>query len=202
MARYAAEFLKDLVGLRAARSSLTADETDHLRALAKERMRVIEVGVHEGATSRAMAAVLADGGMLMLVDPYVPATRPERMIGRAWTMMIAHRELRAFRNRVKFVRMPSLAAAAQVALDRPADLIFIDADHAYEAERVDVLAWTPHLAADGRIALNDSRICAKRPDLTEDAGPVRYANELVTGSASDWVLDSAVDTLTVVRRRS
>lgn len=201
MARYTVEFLKYLVGLRAARSSLTADETDHLCALANASIRVIEVGVHEGVTSRAMAAVLPEGGMLTLVDPYVPATRPERLFGCAWAMMIARRELRAFRNRVRFVRMPSLAAAARIAHDRPADLIFIDADHAYEAVRADVLAWMPHLAADGRIALHDSRICAKRPDLTENAGPVRYANELATDSASDWMIDSSVDTLTVVRRR-
>jgi hypothetical protein len=37
----------------------------------------------------------------------------------------------------------------------PFDLIFIDAEHTYEAAKADILAWWPHLKDDGEMAVHD-----------------------------------------------
>ena len=50
-------------------------------------------------------------------------------------------------------KMPSLQAAAE--LDVVADLVYIDADHTYEAVKADVEAWTPHAR---RVVCGDDNI--------------------------------------------
>lgn len=201
MARYSVEFARFLLGLRGPYTSLTSDETNLLRSLVTNCCCVVEVGVHEGATSLEMARSMPADGRLYLVDPHIPATRMERWLGFSAARFVAIRSLRACEDKVGFVRQTSLAAAASLALHRPADLIFIDADHSYEAVGNDFRAWTPHLAVGGMMALHDSRLSPRRPDLGPDAGPVRFVNELLANEAGGWVLAHSADTLSVVRRK-
>lgn len=202
MARYSVEFVKYLVGVRGPRTSLTSQETALLCALSADRQSVVEVGVYEGATSREIVSAIHPDGRLYLVDPFFRGTRMERWLRFSAAEFIARRSLRGRApNKAKFVRMTSLEAAATVRLHRPAELIFIDADHSYEAVKADFMAWNSHLAADGAIAFHDSRLSPKRPDLPADAGPVRLAIELAAGKMDrPWQLVDAVDTLSVFRR--
>lgn len=199
MSRYGIEFVKYLAGLREARTSLTTGEAALLGRLSAGKECVVEVGVFEGATSAGIAGALSGTGRLYLVDPYFLMTRPERILGRAWAMHIAQRETARFRDRVEFVRMTSLEAAARIQLRQPADLIFIDADHSYDAVAADLKAWAWHLAPDGRIAFHDSRLSPLRPDLGPEAGPVRLAAELAGDPSGPWELDATADTLSVFR---
>lgn len=201
MARYSIEFIKYLLGLRGPHTSLTQGETDLLRRLAARRRSVVEVGVFEGATSLELAGVMDPQSRLYLVDPHFLATRMEQWLGFSAARFVASRTLRAYRDRVQFVREASLAAAARLTLHRPADLIFIDADHSYDEVARDFRAWTPHLAPQGLMALHDSRLSPRRQDLTPDAGPVRFANELVSREAATWGLVDSADTLSVFQRR-
>jgi len=140
-------------------------------------------------------------GRLYLVDPYVPATRMERWLGFSAARFVAFRSLRGHEDKVRFVRKTSLAAAVSLTLHRPADLIFIDADHSYEAVRTDFCAWVSHLSAKGLVALHDSRLSPRRKDLGTDAGPVRFVNELLNNESGTWALVDSADTLTVLRRK-
>lgn len=200
MARYSVEFLKYLAGMREATTSLTANETRLLQQLAGGRSSVAEIGVYEGATSRAIAQVMCADGRLYLIDPFVRATRMERWLGFSAARYIASRSVAGHKGMVQFVESTSLEAAAALRLHRPAELIFIDADHAYEAVRADFAAWSAHLDPAGRIALHDSRICAPRPDLGPDAGPVRLVNDLLAGNHGRWRLVDAADSLSVFGR--
>jgi hypothetical protein len=56
------------------------------------------------------------------------------------------------------------------------DLVFIDADHSYEAVKRDWRDWTPKLKIGGLIALHDSRPVPGR--CPESCGPVRLVREL------------------------
>jgi predicted O-methyltransferase YrrM len=100
---------------------------------------------------------------------------------------------------VRFVRSTSLEASRSLALHRPADLVFIDADHGYDAVRQDLLSWAPKIAPGGVLAFHDSRRCAARPDLAPDtAGPVRLMDELRSGLFGAWRIVAEADSVTAV----
>jgi predicted O-methyltransferase YrrM len=193
------QLLQLLLG-RAPRTTVTAAESDLLVDLARGCTSLVEVGVYQGATSARLAAAMAPGGCLWLVDPFFVATRPERALGFSFNERIARRAVRPFRDRVRFVRQLSLAAARDLLLAAPAELIFLDADHSYEAVRADFLAWAPHLAAAGTIAFHDSRRCPLRPDLDGGVGPVRLVDEIQRRAHGPWILAAAADSITAFRR--
>jgi predicted O-methyltransferase YrrM len=198
VARYSIEFLKYLMGLRRPRTALTAPETELLRSLAAGAALAVEVGVYEGATSAALAAALAPTATLYLVDPFFLNVRLERWLGFSFLSYVAHRSVRPWPERVRFVRATSLDAAASLDLPTPADLIFIDAVHSYEAVRNDLHAWAPRLNSKGVLAFHDSRCCAARPDLTCETGPVRLMDEVRRGLHGAWRIAAEADSLTAI----
>jgi predicted O-methyltransferase YrrM len=195
------QLIKLIFGLSVS-TTVTAAESDLLADLARCGTSLIEVGVYQGATSARLAAAMAPKGCLWLIDPYVLLTRPERALGFSFNERLAHRVVRPFGDRVRFVRQVSVEAARNLPLSEPADLIFIDADHSYDAVREDFLAWAPRLAPAGLIAFHDSRPCAARPDLSDDAGPVRLASEILRGDHGPWSLAAAADSVTAFRRHN
>jgi predicted O-methyltransferase YrrM len=198
MARYSIEFLQYLAGLRRARSTLTAAESAWLRAASAGRSCLVEVGVFEGVTSAVLAAAMSPEGVLYLVDPYFLGVRLEKWLGFSFTGFVARRSVRPWSRRVRFVRATSLEAACSLSLHQPADLVFIDAVHSYEAVRDDMLAWAPKLAPGGILAFHDSRCCAARPDLTPDTGPVQLMDEVRRGLHGPWRLAGEADSLTAL----
>jgi predicted O-methyltransferase YrrM len=199
VARYSIEFLRYLAGLRGPRSTLTPVETELLRSLAAGKECAVEVGVFEGVTSAVMAEALAPTGALYLVDPYTLGARLEKWLGISFTSHVARRSVRPWRQRVRFIRETSLEASRSLAIHRPADLIFIDADHSYDAVRSDFQAWAPKLAPGGVLAFHDSRRCAARQDLSpETAGPVRLMDELRGGLFGVWRIVAEADSVTAV----
>lgn len=200
MSRPSIDFLFYLLGLREARTTLTAAESRLLVGLARGRACVVEVGVDEGVTSARLAAAIAPTGCLWLIDPYRRETRPERWLGLSFAEHVARRRLRPWSDRVRFVRRPSAAAAREIDLGRPAELIFVDADHTYDAVREDFLAWTPHLAAGGTLVFHDSRRCPARPELDAETGSVRLVDEILRGEHGAWSLVAEADSLAAFRR--
>ena len=200
MSRPSVEFLRYLLRLRGAETTLTAAESRWLITCARGSRYVVEVGVYEGATSARLAAAIEPSGRLWLIDPYFRHTRPERLLGFSFSRFIARRSVRPWAHRVRFVLRTSIAAANEIVLDPPADLIFVDADHSYPAVRADFLAWAPHLAPAGTIAFHDSRCCPARPDLDAATGPVRLVDEILRGDHGPWSLAGQADSIAAFRR--
>jgi predicted O-methyltransferase YrrM len=200
VSRPSIDFLRYLLLRRGALTSLTAAESSLLVTLARGRSSVVEVGVSQGATSARLAAAMAPSGRLWLIDPYCRHTWPERLLHLSFNEHIARRSVRPWFCRVRFLRLVSTAAASEIALDRPAELIFIDADHSYEAVRDDFLAWSPHLASTGILAFHDSRCCRARADLSLDTGPVRLVEEIMRGDYGSWSLCAEADSVAAFRR--
>lgn len=130
----------------------TCDE--HLAALAREVRvgdRVLEVGTWLGDSAKAMADA---GATVHCVDTWAGT---ENEVGRQMADVAGGPDavFAEFLSRIgdrwdKSIipwRRPSLEAAA-MHWDK-FDLIFIDADHSYEATKADILAWWPHLKDDG-----------------------------------------------------
>jgi predicted O-methyltransferase YrrM len=200
VSRPAIDFLFYLLRRRAARTRLTVAESRLLTTLARGRGCVVEVGVYQGATSARLAAAMAPAVCLWLVDPYRRETRWERLLGFSANQHVARRSVRPWADRVRFLRRTGAAAARELAFDRQPELIFIDADHSYDAVREDFLAWAPHLAPQGVLALHDSRMCPARPDLDAATGPVRLAAEILGGVHGDWSLAAEADSVAAFQR--
>lgn len=197
LSRPTVDFVRYLLGRRPATTTVTATETALLAHLASGLLTVVEVGVFEGATSAHLAEALHPSGRLYLVDPFVPGTRPERLLGLSYSRHIAQRSVAPWRDRVCFLRSTSIDATREI---DGAELIFIDADHGYEAVKADFLAWSNRLAPDGVLAFHDSRLCAARPDLQPETGPVRLLHEILAGEFGAWNLAAEADSVAAIRR--
>lgn len=196
-------FVQFLLGLRGPRTAVSPAETELLRELAQGKRSIVEVGVYEGATSRELCSVMCPDGLIYLVDCYRPGVRIERWLGMSFARHVARSMVKPWKRQTRFIRMDSLSAAAAAAghlLDQPAELIFIDADHSYEAVREDFLAWSAQLAEDGVLAFHDSRPCPARRDLTPSTGPVRLSGEIRDGRFGPWEVVATADSVTAFRR--
>lgn len=126
---------------------------------------LVEVGVWRGA----LAARLLDARprlQLVLVDPWLSgANNPAWGASGAQLADCPQAEMEAIYHgvleivrphgdRVRMLRMPSVAASTEVA-DGSCDAVFIDADHSREAVTADILAWWPKVRAGGWIGGHD-----------------------------------------------
>ncbi|MCL4837569.1 MAG: class I SAM-dependent methyltransferase [Thermoanaerobaculia bacterium] len=159
---------------------------------------VVEVGVFEGVTSRWLADAIGPEGRLILVDPFVPALRVERLFGFSGARTIARRTVSGAPSVVDWVRSTSLAAAGEVRTPEGADLVFLDARHEYEAVAEDLRSWSPHVSGEGVIAVHDSRPCPSRPELSPESGGCRAVTEFL--GAGLWRLLAEVESLAVITR--
>jgi len=177
-------------------------EHDLLATLARDRRCIIEVGVFEAATSQVFCREMNPGGILYLVDPFFPEVRLERWLDVSFTHWVANKTMKPFSSHVLFIRKPSVRAAEILPLCDKADLIFIDARHDYDSVLEDFRCWAPMLAAQAVMAFHDSRVCAARPDMHDDVGPVRLMREIAEGKHGPWEIVGSADTVTVIRRRA
>lgn len=198
--RYTSEFIRFVLGLRGAQSSVTANERKFLAQLAAGRSAVVEVGVHEGATSELLRCAMRRDGTLYLVDPYKNAVRLETLLGFSFAEYVARRTLRACDGEVKFIKEYSAAVADRLFGKLEADLVFIDAAHDYESVTEDFLKWSRLLKRNGIMAFHDSRPCGARPDLPASAGPVRLMEDIRLGRHGPWEVCGEADSVTAVRR--
>jgi Methyltransferase domain len=83
-----------------------------------------------------------------------------------------HEHAREALERAYVLRMPS-ARAARVFDDHSVDLVYIDADHGYDAVLADIRAWAPKVRGDGIIAGHDF----------QESGVSRAVSEVFDGKA-------------------
>ena len=193
------KFLQFVLGLRQTATSVSSAEHDLLSSFARGKRCIIEVGVFEGATSRFFCREMAPAGVLYLVDPFIPEVRLERLLDFSFTRWVATRTVAPWRDRVRFIRRPSRDAAEELHLTGQADLIFIDARHDYDSVLEDFRCWTPMLAQGGAMAFHDSQVCAARPDLDDQVGPVRLMCEIRQAQHGPWETIAKADSVTVIR---
>jgi predicted O-methyltransferase YrrM len=131
-------------------------ELECLGELAADARVVIEIGVFQGVCSRVMANAMHSSGTYIGVDIFAKGK-----LGFCWYGNIARETMRlAGGPRVLFVTGDSTTALQHrdVLSVLPADLIFIDADHSYEASLLDWTIWREHVRSGGVIAFHDSAI--------------------------------------------
>ncbi|CAJ1338759.1 unnamed protein product [Effrenium voratum] len=131
------------------------------RAEAASKVRAAEVGVFEGRTAELLLSQLSSLEML-LVDPFDAADEEyfqqhslyEDRAAAAATAEALEARMAPFRGRSWLLKAQSVVAAQWVAPEL-LDLVFLDANHGYEAVRADLHAWLPKVRRFGVLAGHD-----------------------------------------------
>ena len=168
------------VGLQKVRTHTRQVEHEVLERYVQGQRHIVELGVFEGASSLMLRKAMAVDGKLWCVAPF-----PRGRFGISYQYLIANREVNKSTNgTVGFVQ--KLSHEAVKGWQEPIDLLFIDADHSYQAVRRDWDDWSPYVKAGGIIALHDSRTL-KYPgvlklvkEITADEGAYRNVEEVAT----------------------
>lgn len=190
-------FLLWQLGLAKAETQTSDAERACLARYAKEKKKLVEIGVWHGVTTCVIRKAMSPNGVLLGVDPY-----PVGRLGFSAQQRIAHREAAKINNGlVEWLRMTGAEAARHYA-DSGAeqiDFVFIDGDHSYEGLRDDWEGWSPLIAPGGIVALHDS--CPTPTHQIDDAGSVIFTREVILPDKR-FVHVETVDTLTVLQRQT
>lgn len=173
-----------LTQMRTVPGWLEPDEAILLHDLAMRlhgRGRCVELGAYQGRSSIALAAGIPAGDTILSIDTF--AGSPEHQPGQGCfdpstlqpdgsvdtiALFRCHIAGAGLADRVEAWRMRTTEAAERFA-GRVA-LLFVDADHAYDATCADVAAWRRHLASGAVIVLHD---------VGDWPGPTRCAADLL-----------------------
>lgn len=162
-----ASVLRDLLRAYAAEGMVQADECVLLMQLASRAGEgvIVELGSYRGRSTIALALGSRRGAAapVYAIEPHAEFTGVlgarfgpgdrlafERNVERAGVAGLVH-----------LISRPSEAAAT--AWTESIGLLWIDADHAYEAVSRDFALWTRYLTPAGRIALDDSTVAGLGP---------------------------------------
>lgn len=136
-------------------------ELEWLAKQASTRNRILEIGSWKGRSTRAIAD--NTDGTVWAVDTWNGTPEDphfKELVGKdpdwlfdEFLTNIGDTHLRE--QSVRPLRLSSLDAAATLSAKFKFDMIFIDADHSYEAVKADVLAWRPLLAEGGLFCGHD-----------------------------------------------
>jgi predicted O-methyltransferase YrrM len=177
------------IGVGAACTQLTEAERTAVAKHARNRRRLVEIGVMHGATTRLLCDVKAPDGVVYGIDPFQAGR-----LGISFERLIAIREVRrSGKPGVRFLR--ALSTDAAVGWTTPIDFLFIDGDHSWQGISDDWRLWAPWISPGGIVALHDSCSVPGRAD--QDS--VRFTNEVVLPDPRFRAIDQ-VDSLTVLER--
>jgi len=179
--------LKFAIGLDAADSQVTDQELEMLMRYARDARTICEIGCYEGRTSVALANGTA--GNVYSIDPFFRGR-----LGICYTEWVA--KLNRWRNGARnLCYIQGLSQEVAAGFDLPIDFLFVDADHSYEAVKMDWKEWFPKVKKGGYIALHDSKPAINSPQLL---GSMRFYSEDVPKLAGVAECDG-VDSLVILQ---
>ena len=128
-------------GLRPALGQHTAAEHAALKRWADGASTLVEIGVAEGVSARALREGMKGDGRLFLIDPF----HLSRVRALNFMKRVAMRNVRAG-GRGKVIWIQEFSQEAVNGWNEAIDLLFIDGDHDEEAVERDWRAWSPFLS--------------------------------------------------------
>lgn len=177
-----------LLGFDEPATQVTDAELDVLRRHAAEARTIVELGAFEGKTAVALAK--ESPGNVYSIDPFTPGR-----LGICYGRVIANvARRRARTGNLQFLRGFSHDVAPR--FHQAVDMLFIDANHSYEAVRRDWEDWTPKLRAGGVVAMHDVRVAKNSPVRLGSMD--FFEREVATNGNYEQV--AAVDALVVMRK--
>lgn len=136
-----------------------------VRRLERDASHWVEVGVWRGDNARRVMRAAPSSTRVTLVDPWRVVDSPDYRAYATKDALAtqdamdgyykeARVKLKPWAKRARMLRMTSTDAASLCA-GEAFDLVFIDAEHTYDAVRADVAAWLPLVRAGGWIGGHD-----------------------------------------------
>lgn len=147
---------------------------------------IVELGSYLGASTCFLAAaVAAKGGRVTAIDMWKNETMPD---GLRDTFADFQRNIAGVASHVRILRKRTEEITADD-LQPPVHLAFIDADHSYEATKIDAALMAPHLAPDGLMVFHDA---------TTFSGVGRAMGEML--ASGEWCMAGRFESLVWIRR--
>lgn len=154
----------------------------------------VEVGVWRGDNARRVMMQTPGGTRVTLVDPWRVVDSPEYReyatkdaLASQLDMDSYYREaiakLKPWAKRARLLRMTSVDAA-ELCAGESFGLVFIDAEHTYDALRDDIAAWLPLVRDGGWIGGHDYGK-DRFPGVTQ-AVDEAFGDRVVLGADSTW----------------
>lgn len=147
----------------------------------------IEVGSYIGASSMFIAQSIPEHSKLICIDSWLWDGPKEHKLFNNYDDVylqflsnIFHSNLA---NKISSLRMSSTSAAKFINVK--ADLIFIDAQHDYQAVKSDLEAWLPHLTVDGIMCGDDYNFDSVKKAVDEKAK--QYNKKLIVKGGRFWI---------------
>lgn len=106
----------------------------------------VEVGTQNGRSAYCASRYLDKDVDCTAVDIFDAPAGPDTMSRKDF--------FKKYLPNWKFINKPS--EEAEKGWDTPIDLIFIDADHSYEAVKIDVESWCPHVKSGSLMFFHDA----------------------------------------------
>lgn len=185
------------LGFRPMFAQHTRAENEALERWARERRRIVEIGVAEGASAFSLRSVMSSDGTLHLIDPF-------HLSRLGWInsqRRAARRAVGRSRNgEVVWIEKFSEEAARD--WKGPIDFLFIDGDHDEKAVLQDWKTWHGSVVPGGCVAFHDARVFAGGW-TTREYGPVRVVDSLFREEKPHgWEIVEETDSLVIVRRNA
>jgi predicted O-methyltransferase YrrM len=189
-------------GVISPRTMHSDDDAAVLRAVARGRRRVVEIGVYEGSSAVVLCEVLDAGAELHLIDPF---GQQGSALPAGWgategasKRVVARAQRRADGPRVTWHVDYSAAVAAR--WSEPVDLVFIDGDHSEEGARADWDGWNGFVAPGGVVLFHDARMGKEGGRGLE--GPTAVVDALFRGADAvpGWSIMREADRMVAVVR--
>jgi Methyltransferase domain len=193
------------LGLIPPRTMHSDEDARTLLDAARDARRVVEIGVYEGASARALVEVLGGGAELHLIDPY--GSHPDALPGGwgasewATRRTLARAVARRGRDAPSVHWHVALSQDVAVGWQAQVDVVFIDGDHSEQGCERDWSAWSPFVAVGGWVVFHDAR--EGQPGGRGLPGPTAVVSRRFRGTgAPGWEIVAEADRTVVVRRLS
>ena len=178
---------KVFIGAEQPITQVTDLELKCLLKYVQETGVVVEIGCYEGSTTAAIAKNTK--GRVYSIDPFFPGR-----LGFCYGEWVAKftRRRQKLRN-IEFLKGYSYDIAAN--FHESVDLLFVDANHTFDAVKRDWEDWFPKVRNHGIIAMHD---CRQAPNSPTYLGSMKFYDEYLPCVAEVKEIDG-VDSLAVLR---
>jgi predicted O-methyltransferase YrrM len=188
-------------GLIPPRTMHSDGESALLAQLARDRKRVLEIGVYEGSSALVLVDALEPDAELHLVEPFVgggPWPGVMNPADEGATRTVVERAARK-RGGPRLHWHVALSEEAAEGWSRPLDFVFVDGDHSEAACLLDWELWNGHVEPGGVVAFHDARV--GKPGGWGDDGPTAVVDRLFRDEGvPGWEIVVERDTLVAVVR--
>jgi predicted O-methyltransferase YrrM len=189
--------LKYFLGLEDANTQTSSNERELLKALAKDALKILEIGVFEGKSTELLAMSMSSNGTLYAVDPFFTGK-----LNISYGLWITKQQIRLAKKvkprlTIKLIRDFSYNLSSDTSLIE-FDLIFIDGDHSIEGIKKDYSDWSDRVKKGGYLALHDTRVPDYNPSVA-NLGSFHYFESYIKFDPR-FKLIHQVDSLSVLQK--